>query len=56
MLLWAVPRSDHRFQPLPVARTKPDLNAFPHPARLAHSRARWNRSSAPIHSHVRRYK
>jgi hypothetical protein len=49
MLLRAVPRADHRFQPLPVARTKPDLNAFPHPARLAYLRASWNHSSAPIH-------
>ncbi len=49
MLLRAVARSDYGFQPFPVARTKPDLNAFPHPARLAHPRAGWNHSSAPIH-------
>jgi hypothetical protein len=31
MLLRAVPRSDHGFQPFAVARTKPDFNAFLHP-------------------------
>ena len=34
MLLRTVPRSDHRLQPLPIARIKPDLNAFSHPDRL----------------------
>jgi tyrosine-protein phosphatase YwqE len=42
MLLWAVPRSDHGLQPLPVARTKPDSNPFSHPAILAYPRAAWN--------------
>jgi hypothetical protein len=49
MLLRAVPRADHRFQPLSVARTKPDLYPLPHPARLAYLRACRNHSSAPIH-------
>ena len=49
MLLRTVPRPDHGFQPFPVARTKPDLDAFPHPARLAHPRAAWNPSLASIH-------
>jgi hypothetical protein len=44
----AVARSDHGFQPFPVAQTKPDLDAFPHPARLAYTRASWNHSSAPL--------
>jgi hypothetical protein len=48
-LLRAVPRPDHGFQPVPVARTKPNLDTFPHPARLAHRRADWNHLSAPIH-------
>ena len=39
----------HGLQPLPGARAKPNLNAFPHPARLAYPRAHWNHSSAPIH-------
>src|SRR5205814_2364394 len=33
MLLRTVPRADHRFQPFPIARTNPDLDAFSHPAR-----------------------
>jgi hypothetical protein len=49
VLLRAVPRADNGFQPFPVARTKPDLNAFSHPARLAYPPARWNHSLAPIH-------
>ena len=49
MLLRAVPRPDHGLQPFPVARTKPDLDAFSHPAKLAYSQAHWNHSSASIH-------
>src|SRR5271154_7243148 len=49
MLLRAVPRSDHGLQPLAITRSKPDFNAFSHPARLAYPRAYWNYSSAPIH-------
>ena len=49
VLLRAVTRPDDSLKPLAVTRTKPDLDAFPHPARLAHPRAGWNHSSAPIH-------
>jgi hypothetical protein len=49
MLLRTVPRPDHGFQPLTVARPKPDLDAFSHPARLACPRVGWNHSSASIH-------
>jgi len=49
MLLRTVPRPDNGFQPFAVARTKPDLNTFSHPARLAYPRDRWNHSSASIH-------
>jgi hypothetical protein len=49
MFLRAVPRPDDAFQPLAVPRTKLDLDAFSHPARLAHARAGWNHSSASIH-------
>jgi hypothetical protein len=49
MLLRAVPRADHRFQPFAVTRTKPDFDTFSHPTRLAYLRAGWNHSSAPIH-------
>jgi hypothetical protein len=49
MLLRAVPPPDDGFQPVAIPRTKPDLDAFSHPARLAHPQAGWNHSSAPIH-------
>jgi hypothetical protein len=39
VLLRAIPRADHGLQPFPIARPKPDFNAFPHPARLAYPRA-----------------
>jgi hypothetical protein len=55
MLLRAVPRPDYSFKPCALTRTEPDLDAFPHPARLAYPQPFWNLSSAPIHSHVRRY-
>jgi hypothetical protein len=43
MLLRAVPRPDHGFQPLAITRTEPDLDAA-HPARRAYLRAHWNHS------------
>jgi hypothetical protein len=49
VLLRAIPRSNHSFQPFPVARTKPDFYPFSHPARLAHPPDGWNHSSASIH-------
>jgi chromate transporter len=36
MLLRAVPRPDYGFQPLAVARPKPDLDALPHASRIAY--------------------
>ena len=39
----------HGFQPFAVARTKPDLDVFSRPARLAYPRTRRNRSSALFH-------
>jgi hypothetical protein len=35
MVLPALANCDHTFQPLPVARAEPNLNAFPHAPRLA---------------------
>jgi len=49
VLLQAVPRSDHRFQPLTVARTKSHLNALLHPHKLAHLRANGNLLLVSIH-------
>lgn len=40
MFLRAVLRTDHGFLPLPVARTKPEFDAFSHPAKLTYPRAR----------------
>jgi hypothetical protein len=50
MLLRAVPRPDYGFQPLAVARPKPDLDALPHLSRIAYRREGRNRSSVPIHA------
>jgi hypothetical protein len=36
-------------KPLAVARTKPDLDTFAHPTRIAYPRARWNHLSASFH-------
>jgi hypothetical protein len=49
MLLRTVPRSDDGFQPVAVARTKPDLYSVPHPSSLAYPQDGWNHSSAPFH-------
>jgi hypothetical protein len=49
MLLRAIPRSDHGCQPLTVARTKPDFNAFSHPHKFANPRTHGNPSLASIH-------
>jgi hypothetical protein len=49
MLLRAVPRPDDALKPLALARSKPDLDTFAHPSRLAYPLAHWNRSSASVH-------